>query len=91
MERCAKKLCKKRKKGPDRADIIRDAMVDSSKLCYAVPVEGLRRSSASTISPKLKAEAQKARDVKQAESQAQVCVLQADSDAMQYTLPPAFF
>src|ERR1700690_2640269 len=37
----------------------------------------------------LEAEAQKARDVKQAESQAQVRVLQAkaESDAMQYTLP----
>jgi hypothetical protein len=37
----------------------------------------------------LEAEAQKARDVKQAEAQAQVRVLQAkaESDAMQYTLP----
>src|SRR5438094_2968801 len=38
----------------------------------------------------LEAEAQKSRDVKQAEAQAQVRVLQAkaESDAMQYTLPP---
>lgn len=35
----------------------------------------------------LEAEAQKARDVKQAEGQAAVRVLQAEADRMQYTLP----